>query len=82
MTSSSAAGDAGTYGFKTGDAPATVLQFYQTALEKAGFTIHEKINAGQTTVLAAESARQAVQVGASAEGGQTTVSVSFSPKDK
>jgi len=75
-------GDTGTYGFKTTDSPATVAQFYETSLQKAGFTIQQKMQAAETTVLTADNSANSVNVAVTSDNGQTSVTVSFAPKKK
>lgn len=75
-------GASGTYGFKTTDSPAAVAGYYESALKKQGFTIQEKVTTGETTVLAAEGGSNTANVGATAEGGQTSVTISFAPKSR
>lgn len=82
MSTSSSSGDAGMYGFKTADTPAAVTQFYEAAFKKSGFTIQSKLEAGDTTVLSADNAEHTVNVGASRDAGQTSVSISFGQKNK
>jgi hypothetical protein len=82
ISTNSAQGEAGTYGFKTSDSPAAVQQFYEGALKKSGFAIQNKIEAGETSMLMADNAEHSVNVGASRDGGQTSVTISFSQKTK
>jgi hypothetical protein len=80
MSASGPDGDSGTYVFKTSDSPATVVQFYESALKKSGFAIQQKVDAGVTTVLTAEGAGHSLSLGASTDDGQTAVTISFTPK--
>jgi len=80
MTATGPDGDSGTYGFKTTDSPASVQQFYESALKKSGFTIQQKVEAGETRILTAEGAGHTVSLAAASDANQTSVTLTFSPK--
>lgn len=82
ITSSGPNGESGNYGFKTSDSPARVFDFYESALKTAGFTIGPRVQSAKTDILSAESAAATAQVVAATDDGQTSVTISFSPKNK
>lgn len=78
LTSSGANGEAGSYGFKTSDSPAAVIQFYDSALKKAGFKILQTMNTPEMTTLSAKNDQNmGVKIDATPDTGQTSVTISF-----
>lgn len=64
--------------FQTSDAPADVIAFYRTALERGGYTIAATMDLGETKMITAErtDGNGGIQITATSAGGRgTTVSV-------
>jgi hypothetical protein len=80
MSATGRDGDSGTYGFKTSDSPSTVVRFYDEALKKAGFTTEPQVESAESAALSAESAGSSLNLGATADDGQTTVTITFNAK--
>lgn len=64
--------------FQTSDAPADVIAFYRTALERGGYTIAATMDLGETKMISASrtNGNGGIQITATSAGGRgTTVSV-------
>jgi len=77
ITGSGPDGEGGTYGFKTKDAPGAVIKFYDDALKNGGYTVKAKGDAAEATFLNAEKDKTQVTIGAAAQNGVTSVSITY-----
>jgi len=77
MATQSKDGSSNTFTFKTSDAPAKVLAYYQDQLKSAGFKINLVTNTDQGGIVQAENSEKQrtvmVTVGASGEGTEANV---------
>lgn len=75
--SGGAPGQAGQiFGFRTGDTPQQVVAFYAQAVGRAGYTIANQMDMGETaTVTARRGQNEAVNVTATRTGGATQVQI-------
>lgn len=76
VTAASAEGSGGIVGFRTGDSPARVVDFYATAAERAGYRIAQRSSFGTTAMLTAQrGAGEVLNVTATETGGATQVQI-------
>ncbi len=68
-------GSQSAFGFKTGDAPAKVLEYYQNQLKSSGFTISGTFNSPTGGLISAENGKRTLTVTVGASGNETTGSL-------
>jgi hypothetical protein len=68
------------YTFKTSDPAATVIQFYESELEKVGYAATQKLGVTGTTVLSSGNGDRTVTISATVADGQTSVNITFGAK--
>ncbi|MGH9559163.1 MAG: hypothetical protein ACRD30_07970, partial [Bryobacteraceae bacterium] len=77
LSSENAEGSQNTYSFKTADAPAKVLAYYQDRLKGAGFTVNTMTSGDQGGIVQAEDSgkKRSLLISASSADGQTAGSI-------